>query len=258
MDLGISGKIAIVAGGARGCGRGIAEELAREGARVAITSRNEAAVTKTVTEMRAAGREVMALLGDMEDEAQVKDWMREVRAAWGDPEIIVVNSPGMIHPNRGFENTTNTEFEKATSVWTMPIVHLVREALPKMKEKKWGRVINIGSTGMKEPHLLDPMYSASMRVATCSMMKILSHEYGRDGVTFNTIATGNFMTELVVEYLADPRSYDETELMKATSVGRRGRPDEMGAAVAFLCSQRASYITGETLRVDGGYCNAMF
>jgi 3-oxoacyl-[acyl-carrier protein] reductase len=177
---------------------------------------------------------------------------------WGDPEIIVTNPPGMIHPNRGFENTTNEEFEKATTVWVMPIVNLAREVLPAMKEKKWGRFVNIASVAVKEPHLIDPMYSASMRVATCSMLKIMSHEYGRDGVTFNTIATGAFLTELSREYMQDDHAYSDDDLMKPTAVGRWGTPDEMGAAVAFLCSERASYITGETLRVDGGYCNAMF
>jgi 3-oxoacyl-[acyl-carrier protein] reductase len=258
MDLGIKGKVAVVAGGARGCGRAIAEELAREGARVAITSRNGDAVTKTVAEMKAEGLDVMGLIGNMEDGAEVTAWMQEVRDTWSDPEIIVINPPGWIHPNRGFEKTTDIEFDKATSPYVMPIVHFMREALPAMKARKWGRLVNIGSTGMKEPHLIDPMYSASMRVATCSMLKIMSHEYGRDGITFNTIATGNFSTELSREYMQDPRAYPEEVLMGPTSVGRWGRPDEMGATVAFLCSQRASYITGETIRVDGGYCNALF
>jgi 3-oxoacyl-[acyl-carrier protein] reductase len=258
MDLGITGKVAVVAGGARGCGRGIAEELAREGAKVAITSRNAEAVTKAASEMKAEGLDVIALIGDMEDEAQVKAWIAELRDTVGVPEIVVINPPGFIHPNRGFENTTNNEFVHATTPYVMPIVHFLREVLPSMKERKWGRLVNIGSTGMKEPHLVDPMYSASMRVATCSMLKILSHEYGRDGITFNSIATGNFSTELSREYMKDPRAYPEDFLMGPTAVGRWGRPDEMGAVVAFLCSQRASYITGETMRVDGGYCNALF
>jgi 3-oxoacyl-[acyl-carrier protein] reductase len=258
MDFGITGKVAVVAGGGRGCGRAIANELAREGARVAITGRNADVIANTVEEMKAEGLDATGLVGNMEDEAQVKEWMGELRGKLGDPEIIVINPPGWIHPNRGFEKTTNEEFAGATSPYVMPIVHFMREALPSMKERKWGRLVNIGSTGMKEPHLTDPMYSASMRVATCSMLKIMSHEYGRHNITFNSIATGNFSTELSREYMQDPRAYPEEVLMGPTSAGRWGRPDEMGAVVAFLCSQRASYITGETIRVDGGYCNAMF
>jgi 3-oxoacyl-[acyl-carrier protein] reductase len=208
--------------------------------------------------MREEGLDATGLIGDLEDEAQVKEWMRELRSTLGDPEIIVTNPPGTIHPNRGFEKTTNEEFEKATSVWVMPIVHLAREALPAMQKRKWGRFVNIASIAVKEPHLIDPMYSASMRVATCSMLKIMSNEYGRDGITFNSIATGAFSTELSREYMQDDRAYSDDDLMKPTAVGRWGRPDEMGAVVAFLCSQRASYITGETIRVDGGYCNALF
>jgi 3-oxoacyl-[acyl-carrier protein] reductase len=258
MDFGIKGKVAIVGGGARGCGRGIANELGREGARVAITSRNETALAKTIKEMTEEGLEVTGLVGDMEDQAKVKEWVAELRNKWDDPAIIVTNPPGMIHPNRGFENTTNQEFDKATSVWVMPIVNLAREVLPAMKARKWGRFVNIASVAVKEPHLIDPMYSASMRVATCSMLKIMSHEYGRDGITFNSIATGAFLTELSREYMQDDRAYSDDDLMKPTAVGRWGTPDEMGAVVAFLCSQRASYVTGETIRVDGGYCNALF
>jgi 3-oxoacyl-[acyl-carrier protein] reductase len=258
MDLGIKGKVAIVAGGARGCGRAIVEGLAREGARVGITSRNEAALTKTISELTAEGLEVLPLLGNMEEEADVKQWMTTIRSKWDHPQILVINPPGFIHPHRGFENTTNFEFDKATSPYVMPIVHLLREALPEMRARKWGRLVNIASVALKEPHRIDPMYSASMRVATAPMLKILAHEYGKDGITFNTIATGNFKTELSTEYMQFDDAYSDEFLMADTSLGRWGRPEEMGAVVTFLCSEPASYLTSEVIRVDGGYGRSLF
>jgi 3-oxoacyl-[acyl-carrier protein] reductase len=207
--------------------------------------------------MTAADLEVMPLLGNMEEENDVKQWMSDIRTKWDDPAIII-NPPGFIHPKRGFVNSSNEQFDHATSPYVMPIVHLMREALPAIQKRRWGRVVNIASVALKEPHRINAMYSASMRVATAAMLKIMAHEYGRDGITFNTIATGNFKTELSTEYMQFEEAYSDEFLMADTFLGRWGRPEEMGAVVAFLCSEPASYLTSEVIRVDGGYGRSLF
>jgi 3-oxoacyl-[acyl-carrier protein] reductase len=128
-----------------------------------------------------------------------------------------------------------------------------------MKEKGWGRLLNIGSIDMKVPHLEDPMPSTNTRVAVNGLMKTLSQEYGPYGITANVIATGPFDSELSREYRASGTGIKTAEwYQKMLPVGRWGRPEEMGALVAFLCSERAGFITGETIRIDGGYTKSLF
>jgi 3-oxoacyl-[acyl-carrier protein] reductase len=257
MDLGLSNKIAIVAGGSRGCGRGIAEELAKEGAAVVVTGRDQATVDATVAHIGANGGKALGVVADMLLQADAVRIVAEARKAFGDPDILVVNPPG---PNRvrGFEETSDEEFRAANEHWVMSLVFLARQVLPAMKAKRWGRIVDIASIGVKTPHLEDPMYTSNTRVAVVGVMKTLAHEYGKYNITANTIATGPFLTELSKSYMADAGALSEDAMVAMTSMGRWGRPDEMGAVVAFLCSERASYVSGETIRVDGGYSHSMF
>jgi 3-oxoacyl-[acyl-carrier protein] reductase len=138
-------------------------------------------------------------------------------------------------------------------------VYLVREVLPAMKQKRWGRLLNIGSVAMKVPHLEDPMPSTNTRVAVNGLMKTLAQEYGPYNITANVIATGPFDSELSRQYRASGTGIKtETWYHKMLPVGRWGRPEEMGALAAFLCSERAGFITGETIRIDGGYTKSLF
>jgi len=128
-----------------------------------------------------------------------------------------------------------------------------------MKSDGWGRLVNIGSIAMKTPHLEDPMPAVNTRVAVAALMKSLAQEFGPHGITANTIATGPFDSELSREYRASGTGVKTAEWYKAMlPVGRWGRPEEMGALVAFLCSTRASFLTGETIRIDGGYTKSLF
>lgn len=257
MDLGLKGKVAIVAGGSRGCGRGIVEELAREGASVVLSGRNREAVQSTVAHVQALGGSAHGVVADMLLKADAGRIVSEARTTFGDPDILVVNPPG---PNRvrGFDATSDEEFRSANEHWVMSLVFLAREVLPAMKSRRWGRIVDIASIGVKTPHLDDPMYTSNTRVAVVGVVKTLAHEYGRFGITANTIATGPFLTELSREYMNDAGALSEEKMVSATAMGRWGRPDEMGAMVAFLCSERASYVSGETIRVDGGYSHSLF
>ncbi|MBG6119991.1 MULTISPECIES: SDR family NAD(P)-dependent oxidoreductase [unclassified Sphingobium] len=257
MDLGLKGKVAIVTGGARGCGFGIATELAREGVRVALTSREGVLAEESARALCEQGYDAIGLGADMKHPDQVAQVVEAVRDRYGDPLIMVVNPAAAGRP-RGFENTSEADFSAGLNAWLHPLTLLARALLPAMKAAQWGRVIAIGSVAMKTPHLADPMYIGNIRVAVNAFIKTFAHEYGKLGITANTIATGPFLTELSRAYMADTGALTQEEMMAQTAMGRWGTPDEMGALVAFLCSTRAAYISGETIRIDGGYGNSLF
>lgn len=264
MDLGLSGKIAVVAGGASGCGRAIAEELAREGARVVLSSRRTEPVEETVSAISASGGMARGVIADMTHSDGARDIIDAAHAAFGAPEILVVNSPGPVPDKatnrwRGLDNCADEDFERAHRMFVMSQVYLARAVLPAMKDAGWGRILNIGSIAMKVPHLEDPMPATNTRVAVNALMKTISQEYGPYGITANVIATGPFETELSRDYRASgPGVKSDDYYAKMLPVGRWGRPEEMGALAAFLCSQRAGFITGETIRIDGGYTKCLF
>lgn len=257
MDLGLRGKIAIVAGGARGCGRGISEELASEGACVVLTSRQAGLAEAAAADIRGRRAEALGLVADMANRDDVARVVEATRAAFGDATIMVVNPAAAGRP-RGFENISDDLFSAGLDAWLHPVTMLARELLPAMKTARWGRVVAIGSVAMKTPHLSDPMYLGNIRVAVAAFIKTFAHEFGKIGITANTVATGPFLTELSTSYMADAGAYSETEMMAQTAMGRWGTPKEMGALVAFLCSARAAYISGETIRIDGGYSHSLF
>jgi 3-oxoacyl-[acyl-carrier protein] reductase len=175
-----------------------------------------------------------------------------------------VNSPGAVpDPQtgrwRGFENSSDEDFQEIYGNFVMSVVYLTRLMLPAMKAAGWGRLLNIGSIAMKVPHLEDPMPAVNVRVAVNALMKTLSQEYGPFGITANVIATGPFDSELSREYRASGTGVKTAEWYRAMlPVGRWGEPTEMGWLAAFLCSERAAFLTGETIRLDGGYGKSLF
>ncbi len=264
MDLGLAGKIAIVAGGSRGCGRGVAEELAREGAKVLLSGRQASKVEEAVAAIRAEGGEASGVAADMTGEAGCAAIVDAARGAYGEADILVVNSPGPFpdpetNRGRGFDNCADDLFDEVHRNFVMSQVWLTRAVVPAMKAKGWGRLVNLGSIAMKVPHLEDPMPAVNTRVAVAALMKSLAQEFGPYGITANTIATGPFDSELSREYRASGTGVKTAEWYRAMlPVGRWGRPEEMGALVAFLCSIRAGFLTGETIRIDGGYTKSLF
>jgi 3-oxoacyl-[acyl-carrier protein] reductase len=264
VDLGLKDKIAIVAGGSRGCGRGISESLAAEGAAVLLSGRNTDAVEASVAAIRTAGGCATGIVADMLTESGAASITKAAKDAFGDADILVVNPPGPVPDKdtnrwRGFDNSSDEDFELAYSMFVMSQVRLARAVLPAMRARKWGRLVNIGSIAMKTPHLDDPMPAVNIRVAAAALMKTLSQENGSFGITANTIATGPFESELSRDYRASGTGVKTAEwYAKMLPVGRWGEPREMGDLVAFLCSTRAAFITGETIRIDGGYTKSLF
>ena len=256
MDLKLADKIAIVAGGSRGCGLACAEELAREGARVVLTGRQRPIVEAAVARIEAAGGTVLGLVREMVSEADVRHIVGECRKVFGDPDVLVVNppTPTLI---AGLQNIADSEYTLAYEYYVLSLVRFLREVIPAMQAKQWGRVVALGSVGMKSPHLDDPQYSQNIRVAAAAVIKTMAYEYGRYNITGNTIATGPFASALADDYIAE-HGLKPDVFSRAHPMRRVGRPEEMGAVVAFLCSDRASFLSGETIRVDGGATRNLF
>jgi 3-oxoacyl-[acyl-carrier protein] reductase len=257
MDFGLNGKIAVVAGGSRGCGFAISEALCNEGAQVVLTGRNSSTVENAVARLNQAGGKVHGVVADMNLKKDAARIASEARRVFGAPSMVVIN-PAMSNLKGGFDNTTDEAFIASNNDWIMSHVYLLRELLPAMAAAGWGRVISIGSVSQKMPNLLDPLYTGNIRVSSAAFIKTLAGEYGRRGITANTICTGPFKSELVLGYMQHSGDFGADHVVERSSSGRWGDPKEMGGIVAFLCSERASYINGEAIRVDGGYTHNLF
>jgi 3-oxoacyl-[acyl-carrier protein] reductase len=258
MDFGLNGKVALVSGGSKGIGRAISEELGREGCRVVVTARGKEAVDETVSAIQIAGGTAVGVPADFTVKADIERVVSEAHAAFGPVEIAVFNVYG---PNDGhFDDSTDEAFEKAYNDMVMALVWMTRAVAPDMKTAGWGRLVTIGSICAKEPHRDLPLLTANVtRVGAVALNKSLSAELGPHGITVNTLATGGFVTDRYKTYMRRMavergEEFDEFAAARRTDipVGRLGDPEEMAAVAAFLCSTRASYVTGQTIVVDGG------
>lgn len=258
MDLGIEGKVALVSGGSKGMGRATAEELAREGCKVVVTARGQEAIDETVTAIRAVGGTAVGVTGDFTKKSEIERIVNEANAAFGPVDIAVFNVYG---PTSGrYETLQDEQLTEAYNDMVMALHWMVQAVLPGMKDAGWGRIVNINSISSKEVHRELPLFTANLtRVAAVSFGKTLADEVGRFGITVNTMGTGGFLTQRYEDYMRKRAEeagleYDRFTAMRRedTPVGRLGYPEEMAAAIAFLCSTRASYITGQFIVVDGG------
>ena len=259
MKLGLEGKVALISGGSAGMGREIARELAGEGVKVIVVARREEPLRAVVAEIQADGGQAAYLVADMTRKADILRAGNFARETFGDPDIALAN----VRPaNRySFEDTTDEDFQQSYEAIIMSIVHLVRDLTPAMKAKKWGRILSLGSVCMKEPHrFYNLVLSNTFRVGTLGLHRSLSNELAPFGVTVNAIAPGHIATEAYVETksagVASARPQVEEE--PRIPMGRPGTAGEIAGLSVFLCSDRASYITGQTISIDGGYTRGLF
>jgi 3-oxoacyl-[acyl-carrier protein] reductase len=250
MDLGIEGKVALVMGASKGIGRASAEALAHEGVRVAIVSRSRERIESTARELsRESSQEVRAFVADAGDPDLLPGLVREAETALGPIEILVINTGG---PPMGEALGFDREAWLAAyrSLVLAPLA-LIEAVVPNMRERRWGRIVNITSSATREP-ITGLMLSNSHRLAAIGALKTLAKELGPDGILVNSVAPGTIATDRIAEL----RGIELSELagmeMPNVPLGRLGQPREMGDVVAFLCSERASYVTGQNLLVDGG------
>jgi 3-oxoacyl-[acyl-carrier protein] reductase len=245
MDLGISGRVALVGGASQGIGRAVAETLVAEGARVVITARDEdrtAAVAAEIGAEAGFGWDT----GDIDAAAGLVD---RVQGHVGPVEILVTNTGG---PPAGPDPLafTDAQWEEAHRHLMLAPLALLRRVLPVMRERRWGRVVGIASTSVREP-LAYLMLSNAERSAALAAFKTLALHVAKDGVTINTLLTGQIATARMTS-LYGSMAAAEAAAADAVPTGRIGRPEEMAWAAAFLCSDRAAYITGTAIPVDGG------
>jgi len=248
MDLGIANKLALVTGASSGIGRAVALALAAEGARVAVAARRVALLDEVVPAARAAGSpEARAYPLDLTDSASIDRLVKEVRAAQGDPEIVVLNGGG---PKPGVVTGLGlADWDAGYALLLRSMLQLIDGVLPAMRARRWGRIVNLSSTSIKAP-IPSLALSNAFRAGLLGALKTLSREVAADGVTVNVIATGRIATDRSRALYSDPavlhKAADEIPAKHFAS------PEEFAPMVAFLCSEPAGYVTGTTIPIDGG------
>ena len=262
MDLGLTGRVAIVAAASKGLGRAVATELAREGADVTICARSEPNLAAAVAAIReATGRTVASEALDVTDAAAVGRLVAGVESRCGRVDICVINAGGP--PSKSFLDTSPAEWRAAIDLTLMSAVSFGREVLPRMQKNRWGRLVTITSIAVKQP-IDGLMLSNSIRAGVTGMARTLANEFGPYGITVNNVCPGYTLTERL-DTLFDTQSRQagvtrDAILSKLTSqipAGRLGQPEEFAAMVTFLASARASYINGASIPVDGGFCRGL-
>lgn len=262
MDLGLRGKVALVTGSSRGLGRATAEELAREGCVLIICSRDADAISSAGREIESdIGGDVLSVPADLTDPADVERLLRTAQDRFGRIDILVTNTGGP--PAGPFESHSPEAWHAAVAQNLESVLNLVRGVLPQMRQRQWGRIINITSIAVKQP-VEGLILSNSVRAAVTGFARTLANEVARDGITVNNVMPGYTRTERLVhlaEHNAKSRDVAIEDAYAAWEreipMGRLGEPAELAALVAFLASTRASYITGTSIPVDGGWIRAL-
>lgn len=263
MDLGIRGKVGLVAASSRGLGHAAADELASAGVDVIVCSRSADAVSEVAANLaKAHGVRTVGVAGDLTIPDDVARIVQEGVAALGPIDILITNTGGP--PSGVFEDLSPEMWQQAVRQNLDSVVNLTRAVLAGMKERRWGRIVNITSITVKQP-VDNLMLSNAVRAAVTGFAKTLSNEVAPHGVTVNNVVPGYTRTERVEQLAraqAERRGISEAEAIaeweRQIPMGRIADPREFGAVVAFLASERASYITGVSLPVDGGWIKSLY
>jgi 3-oxoacyl-[acyl-carrier protein] reductase len=262
MDLGIKGKVALVAASSQGLGRAVAEELAAEGVSLIVCARREGEIADMAQAIESrSGVPALAVAADL---TQADDIQRLVDLGiqkFGRIDILVTNTGGP--PAGQFENFDREAWQRATDLLLMSAVDLIRLVLPQMKTNRWGRILNITSISVKQP-VDNLILSNSLRAAVTGMARTLANEVAEYGITVNNILPGYTATERVEQLARSAAERQNITVDEARStwenqipMRRLGRPEEFAALAAFLVSERAGYITGTSIPVDGGWTRSL-
>lgn len=263
MDLGLEGKVALVTGASSGLGRAVARELALEGASVAIVARRHDELVRVAAELAAESRRrVLPIAADVRDEAAITAAVREAVEVLGPIDILVGNAGGP--PSTTVSETTMEQFRGAVDLNLLSQIRLAQLCVPGMRERRWGRVLFMTSVAAKQP-IRSLILSNTARAGLAAFAKTLATDCARDNVLVNVILTGHFQTERSIalararaEREGVPIEQVQRERDAQTPLHRLGDPAEFAAVAAFLVSERASFVTGTAIPVDGGYGATVF
>ena len=263
MDFKIKDKVVLVNASSKGIGRAAAELFVKEGCKVAITSSNQDNLFKTVTEIKnSLNYECEWAVCDLNKVNDIENAVNAIQNSLGDIDILVNNCGGPI-PGK-FDELNDTDWNDAMDQVLLSNIRMTREVLPGMKAKNWGRIINITSLSVKQP-VDNLMLSNSLRSAVTAWAKSLSNDVGEYNITVNNVAPGYTLTgrlyELAVtraKETGDSHEHVLATMANSVPLKRLARPDEVGAMVVFLASEQASYITGQTIAVDGGVIKSTY
>ncbi len=257
METGLRNRVAIVAASSQGIGKATALAFAAEGCKVAMCARNEAALQASAGQVRKQHHaEVFAQALDVTNADAVRDFVQAVVAQLGSADICVTNAGGP--PAKGFLATTVEDWHKAIEANFLSTVYFAREVIPHMQKRRWGRILTITSITTKQP-VLELVLSNAVRAAVVGLVKSLANEFGKDGILVNNVGPGYTATDRLKE-LAKARSAasgkSPQEIFDSWAVDaaqkRIGEPQEVADAILWLASERASFVTGQTILVDGG------